>query len=199
MTGRRRRGLTPDEQALWNRVAEQAVPLHPKRKAPDPIETVAQPAQAESAQRPTIPAFEIGQARGDTALPHNLAPAPGDRLNGHPVRMDHKAHGRMKRGKLRPEAKIDLHGMTLSQAHPALIRFILDQHARDRRLVLVITGKGRGGDEAGPLPTRKGILKQQVPHWLSGAALAPAVLQVSEAHLKHGGQGAYYVYLRRRR
>ncbi len=57
--------------------------------------------------------------------------------------MDRKSFGKLKRGKLPPEARIDLHGMTLDQAHPALTRFILDSHAKQRRLVLVITGKGK--------------------------------------------------------
>jgi len=197
MTGRRKRGLTPDEQALWNKVAEQAVPLHPRRKISGPVDTFNAPKIAP--EKPVIPRFEVGERRGETAVSHSLAQKPGAALTAQPVRMDHKAHGRMKRGKLKPEARLDLHGMTLAQAHPTLIRFILDQHGLNRRLVLVITGKGRGGDDLRPVHTRRGILKQQVPHWLQSAPLAAAVLQVSESHLKHGGEGAYYVYLRRRR
>jgi DNA-nicking Smr family endonuclease len=66
------------------------------------------------------------------------------------------------------------------------------------RLVLVITGKGKPAPDHGPIPTRTGVLRHQVPHWLRMAPLGPAVLQVTESHLKHGGGGAYYVYLRRR-
>ena len=69
----------------------------------------------------------------------------------------------------------------------------------DRRLVLVITGKGRKPHDDNPIPVRHGILKHQVPHWLHSPPLSAVVLQISEAHLKHGGTGAYYVYLRRRR
>ena len=71
--------------------------------------------------------------------------------------MDRKAFGKMKRGKLVPEGKIDLHGMTLNQAHPALVRFIMSAHAAGKRLVLVVTGKGRSGDHDGPIPERRGI------------------------------------------
>jgi DNA-nicking Smr family endonuclease len=112
--------------------------------------------------------------------------------------MDRKRFGKMKKGRLAPEARIDLHGMTIAQAHPALNRFILDAAARGARLVLVITGKGKLRDEGGPIPERLGVLRHQVPHWLSTAPLRAHVLQVTEAHVKHGGQGAYYVYLRRR-
>lgn len=114
-----------------------------------------------------------------------------------PVRMDRKALTRLKGGKLDPEARIDLHGMTLAQAHPALIGFIQRSQAQGRRLVLVITGKGAALDGDGPIFERRGVLKRQVPHWLHQAPLAGAVLQVAQAHRRHGGEGALYVYLRR--
>jgi DNA-nicking Smr family endonuclease len=113
--------------------------------------------------------------------------------------MDAKAFGKMTRGKLSPEARIDLHGMTLAEAHPELIRFILSAHSNGLRLVLVITGKGKPGDDHGPIPRRTGVLRQQVPHWLRQPPLGSAILQVTEAHLRHGGSGACYIYLRRSR
>ena len=87
--------------------------------------------------------------------------------------------------------------MTLAEAHPALIRFLFAQQADARRLVLVITGKGRpdGGD--GPMPQRIGALRHQVPHWLAQPPLGQVVQQVLQAHPRHGGTGAFYVYLRR--
>jgi DNA-nicking Smr family endonuclease len=106
----------------------------------------------------------------------------------------------MIRGKLKPEARIDLHGMTLADAHPALIRFVTDAWDRGLRLVLVITGKGsRAPEDEGPIPARRGVLRQQVPGWLAAPPLATFVLEVREAHQRHGGGGAFYVYLRRRR
>ncbi|MDF0601291.1 Smr/MutS family protein [Psychromarinibacter sp. C21-152] len=194
---KRPRKLTADEQALWNRIADQTAPLHPKRKTQTAAEAVEQP--KPQPQTNGIPAFRIGEKRTDTALPHDLAPGIGEHLHAQPVRMDRKAHTRMRRGKLEPEARIDLHGMTLDRAHPALTRFIMNAHAQDRRLVLVITGKGRSGGADGPMPERRGVLKHQVPQWLHAPPLRQLVLQVTEAHMKHGGTGAYYVYLRRRR
>lgn len=107
----------------------------------------------------------------------------------------------MQRGKLKPEARIDLHGMTLADAHPALTRFVLDGYDRGLRLLLVITGKGQGADPAddGPIPIRRGVLRQQVPGWLIAPPLGAMVLDVRPAHQRHGGSGAYYVYLKRRR
>jgi DNA-nicking Smr family endonuclease len=114
--------------------------------------------------------------------------------------MDAKAFGKMTRGKLLPEARMDLHGMTLAEAHPELIRFILGAHSAGLRLVLVITSKGKPKPDHGPIPQRAGVLRHQVPQWLRLPPLGPAVvLQVAEAHQRHGGAGAYYVYLRRSR
>lgn len=141
------------------------------------------------------PRFRIGQAARVATPEHSRAPNPAERLAAAPLRMDHKVHKRMSRGKIRPEARLDLHGMTLAAAHPHLIHFILSAHAQGHRLVLVITGKGRG--DHGPLPTRPGALRHQVPHWLHTAPLSPVVQQVTPAHYRHGGEGAYYVYLRR--
>lgn len=115
------------------------------------------------------------------------------------VQMDAKSFGKMKRGKITPEGRIDLHGMTLDQAHPALVNFVLGAHAAGKRLVLVITGKGKVKPGDGPIPARIGVLKHQVPQWLQQHPIKPLVLQISQASLKHGGSGAYYVYLRRQR
>lgn len=186
------RGLSPEEEALWRSVAGTVAPLHRQRGrlteaavAPAPeAPPQAEPARKTAPQRRPAPA---------AAAPAVERPAPP------PLRMDAKTHTKMRRGKLAPEARIDLHGMTLAEAHPRLNGFILDAHAAGLRLVLVITGKGRGGAEGPTLFERPGALRRQVPHWLAQAPLAPVVLQVTEAHLRHGGAGAFYVYLRRPR
>ena len=128
-----------------------------------------------------------------------LSADPFDATAAAPVRMDRKAYGRMRKGKLVPEDRLDLHGMTADQAHSALIGFISGARARRLRLVLVITGKGRAGREAPHAMTaRTGVLRHQVPEWLAQPPLSGFVLQVAPAHRSHGGSGAYYVYLRRR-
>jgi DNA-nicking Smr family endonuclease len=192
-----RRKPTPSELELWHRVAQQADRLHPERRAPLAQPETPKPKPPKPAQ--TFDAFEIGQRAASTPLRHDLQPSLPDRVARQPVTMDRKNFTRMKRGKLKPEGRIDLHGMTLDRAHPALTRFILAAQSSGKRLVLVITGKGRTARETGPIPTPRGILKHQVPHWLGMPPLAQAVLQVSEAHVSHGGGGAYYVYLRRPR
>jgi len=197
MSRKGRRGLTPEETELWNKVRDRAIPLHPEKRQPL-VEQISAPKEI-APKRTAISPFRMGQKHTDTAAPPSLTPSISDQLAQQPVQMDRKAFTNLKRGKLKPERRIDLHGMTLSRAHPALSRFILDAAADGMRLVLVITGKGKDKADDGPIPVRRGVLKHQVPQWLSMAPLAQAVMQVSEAHLKHGGTGAYYVYLRRRR
>jgi len=195
------RRLRPDEEALWQQVARQTAPMHPDRRSERPAQP-ATPPRAGTTKAPARPhtdlsGFRIGGAAPQTAARHDLQPGLSDQLRAQPVRMDAKAFGRMKRGKLRVEARIDLHGLTLAEAHPRLNGFILDAHAVGKRLVLVITGKGRDRDTDGPMPMRRGALRHQVPQWLGQGALRNAVLQVTEAHRAHGGSGAFYVYLRR--
>ena len=204
----RRRSLSDDETTLWQRVTRSARRLQP---APDPAADIRTSPVPDPGAPPPAARKAAAKPPGKP-LPMPAAPPPASRLNLDlaesvsdalarvPVRMDRNAHTRMMRGKLAPEARIDLHGMTLAQAHPALTGFILNAHARGLRLVLVITGKGRTrpGDDLGPMPRRAGALKHEVPHWLRSGVLRPLVLEIRESHRSHGGTGAYYVYLRKR-
>lgn len=182
-----RRRLTPEEIALWQKVVERTERMHPERD-PAPVQR-PKPKPAKTPQ-PRVVASPAPVPRPEP--PPRPAAAPA-------LRMDHGTFGRMKRGRLVPEGRIDLHGMTMDAAHPALVGFILRAQADGKRLVLVITGKGRAGDHGVLYPTPRGILRRQVPHWLETPPLAQAVLQVSSAHIRHGGEGAFYVYLRRGR
>ncbi len=193
-----RRRLRPDEIELWRRVADTTDRLHPDRKGNDAPMPRPKPQKQAAKARP-VESFQIGQPKGTETRPHDLAAPLPDRIGTAPLRMDRKMHQRLKRGKLLPEARLDLHGMTTERAHPRLMSFILKAQGEGKRLVLVITGKGKNRDEGGPIPVRHGVLRHQVPHWLSVPPLAQAVLQVVEAHTSHGGGGAYYVYLRRHR
>jgi len=196
----RRRSLRPEEEELWQAVARSAIPMHPTppifgQKSSLAIHDNARPPLQQA--RPPLPSFRVGEKSLVTHA-HNLVTGLSQSLQSAPLQMDAKAFGRMTRGKLAPEARIDLHGLTLAEAHPELIRFILNAQGNAMRLVLVITGKGKRGTDHGPIPQRMGALRHQVPQWLRLAPVGQAVLQVAEAHLKHGGSGAYYVYLRKR-
>ena len=188
---------------LWDRVTQNATPLDRSRLrsgvADTPSAKTAPTPKAADPAGDRLPAFRIGERATQAAHPPHPVQDLSARLAHAPVRMDHGAHRKMIRGKLQPEARIDLHGMTLGQAHPALTRFILGAHADGKRLVLVITGKGKDRDTGEPIPERRGILRHQVPGWLHAPPLGAVVLDIREAHRRHGGGGAYYVYLKKSR
>lgn len=192
----KQRRLDADDLELWRRVTDNTEKLDlkslftPEIDAPVPSPPALRRAKAVVLGKP------VGKPK---RIQHDLLPSLPDQIQAQPVQMDQKAFGKLKRGKLKPEGRIDLHGMTLDRAHPALSHFVLSSHRAGKRLILVITGKGKQRDEGGPIPTRHGVLRHQVPQWLSMAPLSSAVLQVSQAHVSHGGGGAYYVYLRRHR
>jgi DNA-nicking Smr family endonuclease len=202
---RRPRHISPEERALWEHVTRGDKRIQPPERrgiapgpAADPAKPPAEPSRPAET-RPTLPDFRVGQAVDHGGSRNLIAGLAEDRATLPALRMDARSFEKLKRGKLSPEARIDLHGMTLAQAHPALVGFVLSSHAAGRRLVLVITGKGKERDDHAPIPVRQGLLRNQVPHWLATAPLAPLVLQVQRAHASHGGSGALYVYLRRRR
>lgn len=198
MTGRK---LRPEEKALWDDVARSATPLEKRAKASQPYPA---PKRASGHDAPASPPprsigpFEITGRRAPADFQVHAAPAVVDSLRAAPVNMDFKTYKRMSKGKLVPEARIDLHGMTTARAQPALSGFIRSSHGRGLRLVLVITGKGRQTEDRGPIPQRLGVLRHEVPMWLQRPPLGSLVQQVAPANARHGGHGAYYVYLRRR-
>lgn len=188
---KRPRHLSSDEKALWDSVARQTVPMSPKKVRKTELKDGSDKTPVKD--RVPIAPFKVGEmSSASTAI--------GKRAGSKPqVLMDAGAFAKLKRGKLSPERRIDLHGMTLSQAHPALIRFILDAYSDQKRLVLVITGKGNRNDPKGPFEVQRGVLRRQVPMWLSAPPLSTYILQSVPSHQRHGGDGALYVYLRRPR
>lgn len=191
-----RRKLNSDEVELWEQVAKSATPL----KLLQNIKTVAKPKPKKSIKKTEkfeLNNFEVGEKVAQKSVKNDLKPSISTALENAPVQMDYKSFKKMKRGKSTPEATLDLHGMTVAQAHSALIHFLMTSYSRNMRLVLVITGKGKFQKDTGPIPRQVGILRHQVPQWLRMPPLRDKVLQVSEAHGKHGGSGAYYVYLRK--
>lgn len=196
----KRRRLTAEDQDLWDRVRAntermERSNLEVQRFDPDTSLPAPEPRNIRKAHS-VIFGKPTGKPR---AVGHDLAPAIHDHIRQAPVQMDQKSFVKLKRGKLNPEGKIDLHGMTLDRAHPVLTGFVMNAHAQGKRLILVVTGKGKQRDEGGPIPVRHGVLRHQVPQWLAMQPMKSIVLQIAQAHVSHGGGGAYYVYLRRHR
>jgi DNA-nicking Smr family endonuclease len=190
------RGLSEDDLRLWEAVVKSATPLHPG--APLVSQRAALPVEPAPTKSRLILPDPKPQGKGSVSF--DLAPSTADRLTPDPLKMDARRFGQMRKGKVAPEARLDLHGLTLDEAHGDLVPFILSAWAGGLRLVLVITGKGKPHDErsfGGHTGLRHGVLRHHVPHWLSLPPLRQVVLQITEAHQRHGGSGAIYVYLRR--
>jgi len=185
-----RRKLSSEERDLWRQVAEGTSPL--KKPRSDILPVVSKkPKPTLNGNQKSNP-LEIG--------PKAMEPlstgfkAGSSKLN---VKMDHKSFAKMRQGKLIPEAHVDLHGLTVAGAYPALSDFIQSSYAKRLRLILVITGKGNSTNELEFSKKGRGILRKQVPQWLSVAPLSRFVLQVHQSHVRHGGAGAFYVYLKK--
>ncbi len=192
---RRGKTLSEEDQKLWDMVKQSAEPLHAVSYAPVPV---VHPKRPEVNTPRVIKPFKM-IGRPESRLRFDLAADPMQPLSRAPQALDKRTHDRLRKGKKSPEARIDLHGMTAAQAHGALRDFILSSHARGLRLVLVITGKGNTTrDEIGIMPTRNGVLRHALPQWLGTPDMHPMILQISSAHLRHGGGGAYYVYLKKK-
>jgi DNA-nicking Smr family endonuclease len=183
-TGRRpRRALTADEHALWYHVTRSIAPLR-QRRPERADETLAE--EAERAPAKPAPPVPVARTPAPPAPPRAPSMAPIDR----------KLKQRLARGREAIDATIDLHGLTQAEAHAALAHFLRRSRAHGARLVLVITGKGARGDD---FAADRGVLRRQVPLWLRSPELRDYVIGFDEAHVAHGGEGALYVRLRRRR
>ena len=111
---------------------------------------------------------------------------------GRSADLDGRTLERLRRGHLRPEARLDLHGMTQDQAYPSLMSFLEVSQAAGKRCVIVITGRGRAKDGGG-------VLRNETPGWLNSSIARTRVLAFATAKPRDGGAGALYVLLRRAR
>lgn len=183
MTKRRRtRQLTSEERRLWSHVARHVTPMKGKLPLPEPEpeEPATAPLPKIASPAPVLPPLPTKKP----ALPP-LAP------------VERKTLVALRRGRKEVDSVIDLHGMRQDEAHFALLRFLHQAQNSGYGLVLVITGKG--GASTGGLFEERGVLRRMVPHWLRLPDLRSLVVGFEEASPQHGGSGALYVRLRRRR
>lgn len=176
------RRLTDEERELWSELRRSVRPLRPRRAPSSPA---AAPAPAEA--RP--PAAVDRHAGAESDVTRSSARSGVPPLAG----LEARTARRLARGLVEVDARIDLHGMRQERAFSALFSFLRHAQLRGSKLVLVITGKGRDSHE------RQGVLHRAVPAWLSRPDFRDLVLGFQEAGRRHGGAGALYVRVRRRR
>jgi len=173
---KRRRVLSGEERVLWSAVTRSIAPLRDNASVPE---------EDTAAEAP--PALTKRQATVVRPAPAAAPPAP-------PLApLDRRTRRRVAAGKEAIDARLDLHGLTQSEAHAALLHFLRNASARGAKLVLVITGKGARSDG------ERGVLRRQVPQWLRLPEFRAFVIGFEDAHIAHGGEGALYVRVRKAR
>ena len=191
-----------DGQALWQKLTAGIKPLKgrerrepaqslPKETAKSRLDPL--PGPNEAAKNETGKGPSSGAALGAGPPVKVFGSRPEETPAG-TVRsgLNKRDAERLKRGKMPIDARLDLHGMTLPQAHQALRSFVLRAQAAERRCLLVITGTGRTKEGGG-------ALRRELRHWLAEPGLAGSVLGLEQAQPQHGGAGAFYLLLRRKR
>ena len=169
-----RRVLSPEERVLWTTVTKSIAPRRDRGTS-----------EEAAATEYIVPHIEAPSAKPRSVEPEGNARPPPLAPLGRRMR------ARVARGTEAIDGRLDLHGLIQSEAHAALLRFLQTARARDARLVLVITGKGGRGEG------ERGVLKRQVPQWLSMPEFRTLIVGFEEAHVAHGGEGALYVRVRR--
>jgi DNA-nicking Smr family endonuclease len=183
----------PHDFHLWTQVAETIEPL--RRKGLLRLGTGALPVP-EADPEPVVKAPPRPLAAGKPFLPAYQAPTIPVQVVEKGV--DPAIHKKVRRGRIEIDGKIDLHGMTQAEARDTLRRFIGARAARGDRTVLVITGKGvKTESDYIAAMTERGILRTMLPIWLSEPGLSHLISGWSVAARGHGGEGAWYVRLRR--
>jgi DNA-nicking Smr family endonuclease len=181
--GRLGRRLSEDETRLWHGVTKSVAPLRKR--------TAAKPKNDDHAS--VVGALKAApKASSKKSGPHAAPPVVIARPKPPPALapLDRKTKSRIARGTRDIDARIDLHGHTQAEAHDALVRFLRRARDKGASVVLVITGKGTRGD---------GVLKRQVPMWLSLPEFRDLVVGFDDAAISHGGEGALYVRVRKKR
>lgn len=181
---RRKRVLSEEEHALWESVARQVKPLRKRPRLAKAQEEAVPPAA-----RPVTPPPSPRPVKANPSSKPNPPPPSAPPL----ARLGRRERSQLSRGRKEIDARIDLHGMTQTRAHRALSDFLRRAHADGLTFVLVITGKGRSGESE----SERGVLRRQVPQWLSLPEFRTLVVGFEEAHIGHGGEGALYVRIRR--
>jgi DNA-nicking Smr family endonuclease len=170
------RPLTPEEEALWARVASTIRPLSRDRNELQPTDTTAEI---------RVKIKSVAAPRPGPAPPQRRAPG---------TTLDSSWDRRLRSGSVEPDRIVDLHSMTLDGAWRTIDRALEQSISRGDRLLLLITGHERSGEP----PVRRGAIRAAVHDWLAASPHAGEIAAVRGAHRRHGGGGSLYIVLRRR-
>ncbi|MEO0342525.1 MAG: Smr/MutS family protein [Pseudomonadota bacterium] len=191
----RRRKLTEADKAIWTEVKKSIAPLRPKVEKPLPdYSDVSKRRPIGITPSAKMSPFTIGQTA--SSYKPNVEPYSQPK---HVPNMDRRNYNLLVKGKKAIDLTVDLHGMTLTQAEKHIQKQLFEAYRSGKRLILVVTGKGNKTSTDEFNRPRSGVLRQSLPQWCAKSPLSSIVLQVTPSQQRHGGSGAYYVYLKRAR
>ena len=197
----RRRQLSDEEQALWSGFARSIAPLRQEKKSGKATMSDDRPASEPAkpnSREPKSSSSEPNSAELRSTKAPEVRLQPPAAKTPPLAPLGRRLKQRVARGREPIDARIDLHGMTQARAHAALLGFLQRSQDDGARMALVVTGKGSGGSARDSTAVR-GVLKRQVPLWLSLPEFRAFIVGFEDAHIGHGGEGALYVRLRRPR
>lgn len=178
--------LHPDDAELWQQLKQSVKPIRKRYHSDAPVRKMKQSTQA--AFKPMLDFSAMNQSQPMQQTPLQQGANAG---------IDRRTATRFTRGKMTIEATLDLHGMPAHLAHQKVANFIHTHYARGSRCVLIVTGKGARDPETGQ--KGGGVLREALPQWLQLEDVRPFVLAYEQAQQQHGGSGAYYILIRRKR
>lgn len=181
------RKLSREEAALWARLAQTVAPLDGKVQPPLPDVSVPPPPKE-------LPAKKPASAKPARTAPPRAAAAMPSIAHGLDAGWDRK----LARGLADPDFTLDLHGCTLDSAHGRLLHGLTQAKAMGARMVLLVTGKSRPVDPA-DRTSKRGAIRAKVIDWLAASDHGSDIAAIRGAHRRHGGQGALYIIMKRRR
>lgn len=187
--------FTPEDADIWDQLTQSIKPT----KAKPRVGTQATPEPLRKLPAPPKPEPRAQRAKSHHPEP---LPPPSPRRPTPLADFDRRALRQVASGKISIDARIDLHGLRLREARGDLRAFLLAVQAKGARTVLVITGKGDVSSERDNLASalgkpQRGVLRRAVPQWLEEPDLRAVVLSFTTASVRHGGDGALYVQLRK--
>lgn len=172
------RPLSPEERGLWEKVVASVRPLHAAALSVDERSGADVP-------KPDAKPAAAGRRRSAAAKP---PPRLGQTL-------DASWDRRLGRGLVQPDIMLDLHGHGLDAAYGLIDSRLEMAIASGARVLLLITGKAPTAGSAAD----RGRIRAAVGDWLTASRHAADIAAVRGAHPRHGGAGALYIVLRKRR
>jgi len=192
------RGLSAEEQAAWSRLAESVTPMAGRAVPITAVKTELKQAVAPMVLREAAPR---AAPKAPVKMPANLAPsrrlvAPPPARRAFNSQLDSHWNRKLKAGQIAPDYTLDLHGHTLDSAYTRITSGLDQARIMNARLVLVIAGRERPVDPA-DRGDKRGAIRAKLLDWLAASHHADAIAAVRRAHIRHGGDGALYLVLRR--